>query len=145
MHKQMTDAYLEAAEWASTGTMPDAPEDTEPKPLDTLDHEGWSDDARKAAERACAAFAARCAEQNIDLTCYDPARVGHDLWFTRNGHGAGFWDRPEVYDGVMTVRELAQKVAPISERLTDIANAMGERDVYIGDDLHLYFYGGGDE
>lgn len=21
------------------------------------------------------------------------ARAGHDLWLTRNGHGAGFWDR----------------------------------------------------
>ncbi len=21
-------------------------------------------------------------------------QIGHDLWLTRNGHGAGFWDRP---------------------------------------------------
>ena len=21
------------------------------------------------------------------------AQIGHDLWLTRNGHGAGFWDR----------------------------------------------------
>lgn len=24
-------------------------------------------------------------------------QAGHDFWFTRNGHGTGFWDRPEVY------------------------------------------------
>jgi hypothetical protein len=24
-------------------------------------------------------------------------QAGHDLWLTRNGHGAGFWDRPEIY------------------------------------------------
>ena len=27
----------------------------------------------------------------------DPVQVGHDLWYTRNGHGVGFWDRPKVY------------------------------------------------
>ena len=25
------------------------------------------------------------------------AQAGHDFWFTRNGHGVGFWDRPEIY------------------------------------------------
>lgn len=29
-------------------------------------------------------------------TSYDAARAGHDFWLTRNGHGAGFWDRPEL-------------------------------------------------
>ena len=24
-------------------------------------------------------------------------QAGHDFWFTRNGHGVGFWDRPEIY------------------------------------------------
>ena len=24
---------------------------------------------------------------------YNPERAGHDFWLTRNGHGAGFWDR----------------------------------------------------
>lgn len=24
-------------------------------------------------------------------------KAGHDFWLTRNGHGAGFWDRPEIY------------------------------------------------
>jgi len=28
---------------------------------------------------------------------YDPEQLGHDLWLTRNGHGVGFWDRPEIY------------------------------------------------
>ena len=25
------------------------------------------------------------------------AQAGHDFWFNRNGHGVGFWDRPEIY------------------------------------------------
>lgn len=24
-------------------------------------------------------------------------QAGHDFWLTRNGHGTGFWDRPEKY------------------------------------------------
>jgi hypothetical protein len=24
-------------------------------------------------------------------------QIGHDLWFTRNGHGVGFWDKPGLY------------------------------------------------
>lgn len=24
---------------------------------------------------------------------YDPAMAGRDYWYTRNGHGTGFWDR----------------------------------------------------
>ena len=24
-------------------------------------------------------------------------QAGHDFWLTRNGHGTGFWDRPEVW------------------------------------------------
>lgn len=27
---------------------------------------------------------------------YDAAQAGRDYWFTRNGHGAGFWDRPQL-------------------------------------------------
>lgn len=27
---------------------------------------------------------------------YDEAQAGRDYWFTRNGHGVGFWDRKEL-------------------------------------------------
>lgn len=29
-------------------------------------------------------------------TGYDEAQAGRDYWFTRNGHGVGFWDRGEL-------------------------------------------------
>jgi len=42
----------------------------------------------------CLAFYSRIA-------CYlsddNIAQAGHDFWLTRNGHGTGFWDRPEIY------------------------------------------------
>lgn len=27
---------------------------------------------------------------------YEPVQAGRDYWFTRNGHGVGFWDRTEL-------------------------------------------------
>ena len=30
---------------------------------------------------------------------YDAAQAGRDYWFTRNGHGVGFWDREELEQG----------------------------------------------
>jgi len=42
----------------------------------------------------------------------------HDFFLTRNHHGAGFWDKPDVYG-----QENADK-------LTEICHSMGEVDVY---------------
>ena len=51
-------------------------------------------------------------------------RAGHDLWLTRNRHGAGFWDGdwPE----------------PAATRLTESAHKMGEFELYIGDDGRIH-------
>lgn len=40
--------------------------------------------------------------------------MGHDFWLTRNGHGAGFWDRG---------------LGELGDRLTDAAHAYGSVDV----------------
>lgn len=46
----------------------------------------------------CEAFQAAAApllEEAFDRG-YSEERAGTDFWFTRNGHGAGFWDREEL-------------------------------------------------
>ena len=50
--------------------------------------------------------------------------VVHDFWYTRNGHGTGFWDC-DYEEGVGKV-------------LTDIAHSFGEVNTYEGDDHLLY-------
>ena len=57
---------------------------------------------------------------------YDSDRAGIDFWLTRNGHGAGFWDRGlgEVGD------QLTKKC--------DWQGKFGERNLYIGDDGKIY-------
>lgn len=52
--------------------------------------------------------------------------LGHDFWLTRNGHGAGFWDRNEIDDEV-------------GKKLTEISKKFGEVDPILGDDGKIYF------
>lgn len=48
---------------------------------------------------------------------------GHDFWFTRNGHGTGFWDRG---------------YSEIGERLSKASKVYCGVDVYTGDDGLTY-------
>lgn len=54
---------------------------------------------------------------------YHAQRAGTDYWFTRNRHGAGFWDRD---------------LGEVGDELTDAAHKDGETDLYLGDDKKLY-------
>lgn len=54
-------------------------------------------------------------------------QVGHDFWLTRNGHGAGFWDR--FAGGVG---------ASFGNHLTEKAKPYGESYLYAGDDGRVY-------
>lgn len=51
------------------------------------------------------------------LSEWSDEQIGHDLWLTRNRHGAGFWDRDLGYN----------------TELTDTAQNMGEKYAYISD------------
>ena len=65
-------------------------------------------------------------ESPIDLDQYDHEQIGHDFWLTRNGHGAGFWDRPEIYGETEC------------NTLTEYAKTFGAKDTYVGDDGMIY-------
>jgi hypothetical protein len=46
--------------------------------------------------RQCHSFRLKNADllhEAYDTVGYDEGHAGHDFWLTRNGHGAGFWDR----------------------------------------------------
>lgn len=44
----------------------------------------------------------------------EDSQIGHDLWLTRNGHGAGFWDRG---------------LGAIGDTLTEYAHELGDQDI----------------
>jgi hypothetical protein len=52
---------------------------------------------------------------------YEPVQAGRDFWFTRNGHGVGFWDREVLNEGCM-----APSPGGLGEKLTEVALSFGE-------------------
>ena len=44
-------------------------------------------------------------------------QAGRDLWLTRNGHGAGFWDRGDTYKDVDSGYDFASLLTEAAERL----------------------------
>ena len=112
-----TQAYITAALWSST-THNAAGDDV---PLDQdYDESDLSDATRAAMESDCAAF----YETHKDAIGDNAAGAGHDLWLTRCGHGAGFWDGdwPE----------------PDATTLSDAAEKLGDVFLYVGDDGEIH-------
>ena len=113
----LTDAYLEEALWTS----PDAAGHN--CLLMRTSVEDFDPDTRRQAEEDVAGF----LEANAELVAsakaarpsYSDRQVVEDFWLTRNGHGAGFWDRG---------------LGDVGEELANVAKAYGSVDLHVGDD-----------
>lgn len=107
------DHYVETALWSSTDNSNDSGGD----PLD--DNYSSSDvtkDALKKMRKDCDNFV-NLAYGLMAATGGDDGQHGHDFWLTRNGHGAGFWDRG--YKDRM------------GDELSEIAKSFGSQDLYV--------------
>lgn len=108
-------AYLECALWSSVDI-----ETGEP-----FDYVHTTDDVADATVMAAIATIAQFYADNrndIRTAGITPDALGHDVWLTRNGHGAGFWDRGYGEPG---------------RRLTYAAHLLGECDVVTDDNGQL--------
>lgn len=105
--EDMLPHYLECAAWA------DMPEENERTRQCVLD---FAPCAEEIALADCMRFVG--INWKIIKDC-DPMQVAHDFWLTRNGHGAGFWDRSEIYGGEEN-----------ADKLTESAHSFGECDVF---------------
>jgi hypothetical protein len=112
---EMLGAYLECAVWSSLTI--------DGIPLDRA--EGYEmactdiEQARKDLNRFCleaADILNALMYGEHDEYAYDATMVGYDLWLTRNGHGAGFWD-------------VGRYPKPYGDKLDAIAQRMGEYDL----------------
>lgn len=94
------------------------------EPLDeNYDINDFSEEALTKAQEDCDKFRELAGKYFKD---YDEEKIAQDFWFTRNGHGVGFWDTAnyEKEDGLA---------------LTDISKKyFGEMWVTIGDDGKIY-------
>lgn len=123
--KRMVQGYGDCIAWVSEGDE------------DLQDTDGWSAEMIARMTTDCAAFLGKLAETDLpDILAgidFSDEQLGHDFWLTRNGHGAGFWDRKELDFRPET------EAKNVGEWLTEIAHSFGELDVYAGDDNMEYF------
>ncbi len=86
-----------------------------------------SPDALAKCNSDCCAFVDQLIEARLfkkSLDIMSPDQIGHDFWLTRNGHGAGFWDRGHG--------ELGDKLTKICK------DNFKTIEVYQGDDGLIY-------
>jgi len=111
-------AYVEAALWSSTDNADDSGGEPLDKNYGIMDIDSETLDAMR---RDCADF----QEQNEKLLAeaydherYDASYAGHDFWLSRNGHGAGYFDRD---------------LGDVGDKLQNAAKAFGTFDLYVSD------------
>lgn len=114
---KILDHYLTCALWSST--------DDTGEPLDSnYDCSDIAEESSKAAEAEIADFLSLCEREGLNpLAEMSAEQFGHDFWLTRNGHGAGFWDRG---------------LGELGKELTKWAKTFGSSDAYVGDDGKIY-------
>lgn len=78
---EITKAYIEAALWTSEA--------------DDYDIDDIDDNIKKEMKESVEYFVHIAGDYFSDLT---NNQIGYDFWLTRNGHGAGFWDRDYIND-----------------------------------------------
>lgn len=116
--KEIINHYLVTALWSSTDDDTDEPFDANYNISD------FDKESVREVEKDLEKFIKEAGRllDKVD----DKSQIGHDFWLTRNHHGAGFWDRPEVYG-----EEEAKK-------LTEIATKFPEKYLFAeGGKVHI--------
>ena len=114
---ERTRQYIETAIWADLQDDAGNPAD---KDYDASDVAPGT--VRQIEAAVDAFFTANAAD--IEATGSDDGRTAHNLYLSRNGHGAGFF---------------GNGYGPAGDRLQDAARALGESQPYLGDDGRVYF------
>lgn len=128
-----TQGYVEALFFTEEQTFAD--QGSKPGAIPVETPLGFADLAPETLARIvgdCAKFKADAYGPQEDAFCrddpeapaWDDEHAGRDFWYTRNGHGCGFWDGdwPEPY----------------AAALDAAAKAFGNVDAYLGDDGKVY-------
>jgi hypothetical protein len=116
----MVTAYVECALWAGYDWTKDESGESH-APLDeNYGPDDLSTEALDAIRTECRDFYRANAQ---DLASVTAEQAGHDFYLTRNGHGAGFWDRG---------------LGDLGDRLSAATKPYGTSDLYAGDDGKLY-------
>ena len=115
-HIEFRNAYVAALLWSSQND-----ENETEQYFDEIAN-GFGDfnaAAQEQIEKDCKRFLERSKGLFKNKDC---EQAGHDFALTRNGHGAGFWDRPEMYGKAN------------ADKLTDIAESFSEVYLFWNED-----------
>lgn len=121
-----TQGYIEAMFFTDTGDRDDGD-------LENACTADLSAEALEEIKAECAAFQAKAAKllaRAYERSGYDEEMAGRDFWYTRNGHGVGFWDRDALDRG------------GLGNALTELcgwSTGFPERSIYRGDDGAIYY------
>lgn len=119
MADDFTAAYVECALWAESDQSDDSGGQQLSENYDAND----IDPATLASMIADCTDFQEANEEDLYQSGLSDEYAGHDFWLTRNGHGAGFWDRG---------------LGETGKKLTDAAHAYGEFNIYVGDDGKIH-------
>ncbi len=116
-----TQGYIEAMFFTSTGTGDDG--DLKDASVAELAPDAWQsiiEDCANFQKLFADDLAEACDQDKMD---YGMENAGRDFWYTRNYHGAGYWDRG---------------LGDIGDKLTDNVKGYAELYLYRGDDGLIY-------
>lgn len=98
----MVQHYLICALWSSHDWQACKDESENPPPMDDrYDVGDVSISLYNQSVADCRSFVKMAEEQGIEWE-QSWEQIGHDFWLTRNGHGAGFWDRGIKHGDALT-------------------------------------------
>lgn len=131
--QEVLDGYQACATWSAVPLS----EADGPYTFDDLGFCEWSPEAEAECRSDCESF----IRDNLpallrvtDATDYTWERVGHDFWLSRNGHGAGFFDRVSAthkhHDDFDALQEAASAWGEVNLDLTE-PDAEGEQRIAI--------------
>lgn len=120
--KKVVNGYIDALLWSSSGS------DQQGTEHESLQNFEESKELEDYALKTVKEFLAKAEKEGIELTKYKTDVIGHDLWLTQAGHGAGFWDGDYELD----------EAGEDGDKLTKIAKSFGEKWPYVGDDGLVY-------
>lgn len=89
---------------------------------DDVTSEAWAE-LREDCVQFVGLLAREGSSAAFEIIMRDASQAGHDFVLTRNGHGAGFWDRGYGDAG---------------DELTKWAKTFGEMHAYVGDDGNVH-------
>ncbi len=110
---KFVEQYLETALWSSTDTDDDEYSKSYGYEFsfdERFDPYSITKEGLEVVTKDCSLFV-ELAGELLEKAGLNEDDAAHDFWMTRNGHGAGFWDRG---------------LGELGERLTKIAKTFGE-------------------